>query len=205
MRFEGIIKSWDDERGFGFIEPMQGGNEIFVHAKAFSSRSGRPQINQLVSFEVELGPKGKKRAKSVEPKHAVRSQRNRRGESPTQWGTVTLFVIPAFLVLYAVISIVWRPPLMLAALYVGASVITFLAYARDKSAARRGSRRTPETTFHGLALACGWPGALLAQQFLRHKSSKVEFRTVFWGTVVMNVTGFVVLCSPLGRLTGVAL
>ncbi len=41
---------------------------------------------------------------------------------------------------------------MLAAIYVGASVITFMAYALDKSATGRGSRRTPETTLHGLAL-----------------------------------------------------
>jgi uncharacterized membrane protein YsdA (DUF1294 family)/cold shock CspA family protein len=199
MRFEGNIKSWNDARGFGFIEPTLGGEEIFVHVKGFSSRSGRPQINQRVSFEVELGPQGKKRAKNVESVRAVQSQRNRRGDSPAQWGTVTLLVIPAFFVLYVVISILWRPPLMLAAIYVGASVITFLAYALDKSAAGRGSWRTPETTLHSLALAGGWPGALLAQQLLRHKSRKVAFRSAFWGTVVVNIAGFVVLCSPLGR------
>ena len=36
MRLDGTIKSWNDERGFGFIEPTQGGPEIFVHIKAFS-------------------------------------------------------------------------------------------------------------------------------------------------------------------------
>jgi len=46
---------------------------------------------------------------------------------------------------------------------------------------------------------CGWPGALLAQQFLRHKSTKTEFRSVFCGTVVLNVAAFVVLASPMGR------
>jgi uncharacterized membrane protein YsdA (DUF1294 family) len=40
---------------------------------------------------------------------------------------------------------------------------------------------------------------LLAQQLLRHKSTKAEFRTVFWATVVLNSLGFVALCSPLGR------
>lgn len=41
--------------------------------------------------------------------------------------------------------------------------------------------------------------APLAQQLLRHKSTKVEFRSAFWGTVAVNVVAFVVLCSPLGR------
>lgn len=58
MRFEGKLKSWNDERGFGFIESTQGGQDIFVHVKAFTTRTGRPQINQVFSFEVELGPQG---------------------------------------------------------------------------------------------------------------------------------------------------
>ncbi len=53
---------------------------------------------------------------------------------------------------------------------------------------------------HTLALAGGWPGALLAQQWLRHKSAKQEFRAVFWATVVLNVAGLVLLCSPWGCL-----
>jgi len=39
----------------------------------------------------------------------------------------------------------------------------------------------------------GWPGALIAQQTLRHKSRKESFRAVFWVTVVLN-------CAVLGWL-----
>ena len=56
MRFEGTLKTWNDDRGFGFIEPTQGGQEIFVHITTFNSRTGRPQAGQRVTFEVELGP-----------------------------------------------------------------------------------------------------------------------------------------------------
>ena len=66
MRFEGTLKTWNDDRGFGFIEPAQGGQEIFVHVKAFGPRVRRPQVRQLLSFEIEPGPKGSKRAKNVE-------------------------------------------------------------------------------------------------------------------------------------------
>lgn len=88
---------------------------------------------------------------------------------------------------------------MLAVVYIGVSAVTFFVYALDKSAAERRSWRTPESTLHVLSLAGGWPGALLAQQFLRHKSSKAEFRSVFWGTVLLNVIGFVAVCSSAGR------
>jgi cold shock CspA family protein len=65
MRFEGTLKTWHDDRGFGFIEPTQGGQEIFVHIKAFPAGTGRPQVGQVLSFEVALGPNGK-RAQAVQ-------------------------------------------------------------------------------------------------------------------------------------------
>lgn len=200
MRFEGTIKSWNDERGFGFIESTQGGDPVFVHVKALAPHAGRPQINQRVSFEIELGPQGKKRARNVEPARTARPSRlvRRSKEAPAQWGTATRFAIPAFLLLYAVVAVLWKPPIWMAAFYVSVSIITFLTYAIDKSAAQSGGWRTSESTLHTLAIAGGWPGALLAQQVLRHKSAKAEFRAVFWVTVVVNVAAFVLWCSPAG-------
>ncbi|HPW85528.1 MAG TPA: DUF1294 domain-containing protein [Rhodoferax sp.] len=91
--------------------------------------------------------------------------------------------------------------MLVAIWYATASVITFLVYAIDKSAARQRTWRTPERTLHLLALAGGWPGALLAQQLLRHKTAKLPFRITFWITVVLNVAGFLWVCSPAGRAT----
>jgi uncharacterized membrane protein YsdA (DUF1294 family)/cold shock CspA family protein len=199
MRFEGKLKSWNDERGFGFIESTQGGQEIFVHVKAFKTRAGRPQINQVFTFEIELGPQGKKRAKNVEIMRAAPTRPSTRRGSPAQRGTATLFALPLFLIVFVIVSVLWRPPVWLAGVYLVVSAIAFVAYAADKSAARRQTWRTPESTLHFLALAGGWPGALLAQQLLRHKSTKADFRSVFWATVVLNAVGFVALCSPLGR------
>lgn len=73
-------------------------------------------------------------------------------------------------------------------IYLAASLVTFVVYALDKSAAKAGKRRTPEKTLHILALIGGWPGAWFAQQKLRHKTQKQPFRIIFWLTVVLNVT-----------------
>ena len=73
-----------------------------------------------------------------------------------------------------------------------------MAYALDKSAAQQGAWRTRESTLHLLALCGGWPGALVAQQTLRHKSSKAEFRMVFWATVLLNMAALGFLVSPYG-------
>lgn len=196
MRFTGTLKSWTDDRGFGFIEADQGGQEVFVHIKAFPARAGRPQLNQRVSFEIELNREGKKRARNVELVRAAQPRATRRRDNPAQWGTASLFAIPAFIVVYLAVAIVWRVPGWCAGLYLGASVICFAAYAADKSAAKAGRWRVAESTLLLLGLAGGWPGAIVGQQMLRHKSNKASFRSAFWGTVVLNVMAFVALNSP---------
>ncbi len=198
MRFEGTLTSWNDERGFGRIESSQGGEPIFVHVSAWPKDGGRPAVDQQVTFEVELGPKGK-RARSVQLVRAQRTPVRRQREGSAQWGTASLFAIPAFLLVYTILAFLWKLPFWVAGLYAVASVVAFFLYAIDKSAAESGAWRTPESTLHILALAGGWPGALVAQQVLRHKSSKAEFRQVFWGTVLLNIGGLVALASPLGR------
>ena len=195
MRFEGTLTSWNDDRGFGRIESTQGGEPIFVHVSAWPRGGNRPQLNQAVTFEVELGPKGK-RARNVQLSQTRRPARQAERSGRAQWGTTTLFAIPAFLIVYVVVAAVWKLPVWVAGVYLVLSAATFITYAADKSAAANRSWRTPESTLHGLALAGGWPGAILAQQLLRHKSTKHEFRRVFWSTVVLNVVGLVVLASP---------
>uniref|UniRef100_Q0HSN8 Cold-shock DNA-binding domain protein n=1 Tax=Shewanella sp. (strain MR-7) TaxID=60481 RepID=Q0HSN8_SHESR len=78
-------------------------------------------------------------------------------------------------------------PIAIVGLYLLLSLCTFIAYAFDKSAARKGRWRTKESTLHLMSLLGGWPGALFAQQLLRHKSVKAAFRQLFWLTVVTNL------------------
>ncbi|HET9821026.1 MAG TPA: cold shock and DUF1294 domain-containing protein [Burkholderiaceae bacterium] len=194
MRFAGRLKSWNDDRGFGFIEPDQGGDELFVHIKAFPSGTGRPVAGQRLTFEVEPARHGRKRAMRVQYPTAPRaapSTRAPRPESPAPWTLPRLVVLPLFAVLYVYVALRWgfKPPALL--VYAAGSLATFLLYAFDKSAAVAGRWRTPESTLHALALLGGWPGALLAQQLLRHKTAKPAFVAAFWATVAVNVALFV--------------
>ncbi|MDP0561987.1 MAG: DUF1294 domain-containing protein [Candidatus Endonucleobacter sp. (ex Gigantidas childressi)] len=79
-----------------------------------------------------------------------------------------------------------------------ASLLTFLIYAIDKSAAKRGGWRIKESTLHVLSLIGGWPGAAIAQQKLRHKSKKDSFCIIFWVTVAINIGIFTWLHTPNG-------
>ncbi|WP_239026961.1 DUF1294 domain-containing protein [Geomonas oryzisoli] len=77
-------------------------------------------------------------------------------------------------------------PVPLLCAYLLTSLAAFLLYAFDKSAAVRGARRISERTLHLAGLCGGWPGALLAQRALHHKSQKRSFQLVFRFTVLVN-------------------
>ena len=80
-------------------------------------------------------------------------------------------------------------PLIVVGLYIVMSFIAYIAYAIDKSAAQNGRWRTQERNLHIFSLIGGWPGAFLAQTKLRHKSSKEEFKSIYWVTVFLNLGG----------------
>lgn len=65
MRTHGTLIKWNDERGFGFIAPAQGGDELFVHISEFNRRGVRPALNELVSFEIRTKSDGKREAVRV--------------------------------------------------------------------------------------------------------------------------------------------
>jgi uncharacterized membrane protein YsdA (DUF1294 family) len=154
-------------------------------------------MGQHLSFEVEPNREVKKRAKNVEPARTPTRTARRTHDAPAKWSTASIVAIPLFIGVYAVVSVIWGVPVWFAAAYVIGSIFCLLAYATDKSAATAGRWRVSEGTLHLLGLACGWPGAILAQQLLRHKSSKAEFRAVFWASVGINVFAFVAINSPL--------
>jgi uncharacterized membrane protein YsdA (DUF1294 family) len=105
----------------------------------------------------------------------------------------------AFLVIVALAVLSGRLPRLIGLVYAALSLITFVVYAFDKSAASSGAWRTPESTLHLMGIAGGWPSALIAQQALRHKSKKVSFRAVLWATVLINGGVFVWLLTDQGR------
>ena len=110
------------------------------------------------------------------------------------------FFLLIFAALFAGAVYLWHMPPAVAAVYVVGSVITFAMYALDKAAAKAGRWRTSEATLLLCGLACGWPGAIVAQKLMRHKSHKPSFRSRFLVTVALNIAVFVYLFSPVSPL-----
>ena len=195
MRSAGRITEWNDDKGYGFVTPHEGGARAFVHVKAFQAGSRRPVEGDLISYEAAKDAAGRTKAASVRfAGQRIEAPRQRAPRSPAPLrhiprrllGTLVLFAIAAAAIMK------WVPVVVFLAYWL-ISFVSFLVYWRDKDAAGAKEGRVPENTLHLLDLLGGWPGALIAQQQFRHKTVKTSFQATFWITVMLNVAVVVFL------------
>lgn len=81
----------------------------------------------------------------------------------------------------------------------GINLVTFAMFAWDKRSAIKGDWRIPEKTLLMLALAGGTPGAIIAQQRLRHKTRKQPFRAQLILIAGLHVVLVAALAIPFTR------
>ena len=206
-KVQGTLTNWNDDRGYGFIKPDGGGQDIFVNIKAFGRVPERPTNGAKLSFEVELGAEGKKRATRVEYIRSAgaigqRTQPAKRSRRPASaastgasWPVLALVSFAIFAVLYAWATFRWGVHYYVLLGYLALSGWTYVMYMHDKTAAELGEWRVSEGGLHLLGLLGGWPGANLAQHFLRHKSKKTSFRVKHWVMVCLNLGVFAFMAS----------
>lgn len=194
MKYKGTVVQWNHQKGFGFIQPQHGGDNVFFHISALSDRQSRPRMNEHVYYELSTDHQGKKSAKSVMFVKA---------HSGLDKYTAPMSKAQGFSVLFLALVAGWvwlaRCPYWVLIGYVCLSIVTFAVYAHDKRAASKDAWRTKEASLHLLSLAGGWPGALWAQKILRHKSQKQPFKAILWLTILTNISIFMLVFTPLGQ------
>jgi cold shock CspA family protein len=65
MRQRGRLTEWNDDRGFGFITPLDGEVRVFAHVSAFPRDKRRPIAMDLVTYAVDRDDQGRPRATDV--------------------------------------------------------------------------------------------------------------------------------------------
>jgi len=61
-KYRGILTTWKDDRGFGFIKPDAGTREVFLHISALKEAGRRPRVGDAIYYELTTGADGKVRA-----------------------------------------------------------------------------------------------------------------------------------------------
>jgi cold shock CspA family protein len=101
----GTLRSWNDDRGFGFIAPTHGGPEIFVHVSAFPRDGSRPTVGEKLTYELGRGKNGAPQAVKAhrqavglrhEPPGARRSSANQRSRWPSLIALLIVVALGAY-------------------------------------------------------------------------------------------------------------
>ena len=160
-RHKGTLTQWNEARGFGFIEPAEGGDRVFCHARAFRDRDARPANGIRVTYALGRDDRGRFRAEDVWLSLTTRTAPKLAAASRSRIA-LALSVSGLFLLALVIVTSMGKLTLLAVPWYLALSTITFFAYGLDKTAARQDRRRTPERVLQSLALAGGWPGAWIA-------------------------------------------
>jgi uncharacterized membrane protein YsdA (DUF1294 family)/cold shock CspA family protein len=184
----GTVTAWNDEKGFGFITSKSGGKKIFLHINEFSREHKRPIQGLSVKFNRKIDHKGRNFAGNVCPLKG-----HKKIDKANSQLLFSFIISTTFFVIIGILVAINKLPIIIIGAYLILSLVAFGMYKKDKSSAKWDEWRTPESTLHLISLIGGWPGALIAQNKLRHKSKKFSFKIVYWVTVIIN-------CSILGWL-----
>jgi uncharacterized membrane protein YsdA (DUF1294 family)/cold shock CspA family protein len=207
MKLQGKVLNWNDDKGYGFVEPNGGGERAFVHVKAFNPRTRRPVNGDFIIYELVYDNNDRYKAENIKFSTDVKTSnkkttlphtiRNIKHKTKKESG-LGMFAICIFCIGLVVSTLFEKLPAIIVGVYLLFSCITFMAYAIDKSAAKNGRWRTSESTLHFLSFIGGWPGAYWAQRILRHKSSKQTFKRVFGISILLNLVGLIWLHTEKG-------
>jgi uncharacterized membrane protein YsdA (DUF1294 family)/cold shock CspA family protein len=190
----GQLTTWKDERGFGFIQSVNGNQEIFLHISELKDSTRRPQVGDTIYYYAIV--KDKKIRACNAFILGARNKPNLSSAFLNRANNVSNYPFPilevlllSILPLIGSLHFVWitTNPIPLI-LYPVMSLLTFALYAIDKSCAKSGDWRISERILHLCEFAGGWLGGFIAQRRLCHKNIKTSYQVVFWAIVTLHIT-----------------
>lgn len=201
MRNQGRLKSWNDKKGFGFIANPSGGADTFIHISAFKKRNVRPVINQTIIFTPSKDKQGRPQASLAEIKDFNNSISVNSTSVNFAIGFKAKLLIAGsagFMMIVLALVLLKKLPMFVLYFYSILSIVSIAFYKNDKFAAQQGHWRTTEKFLQLLSLIGGWPGAIVMQQLLKHKSKKISFRLKHFVMVAINLLGFYWMLTEQG-------
>ena len=210
--YQGIIKTWKQDKGFGFIQSAASEKDIFIHIRDLKHVGYEPKMGESIDFKLMSDKAGKIRAydayisgQEIVHKTVKRPVYAKSAGKPKKKLGVLFILIALIPFVFSVLLIKEQRIVAPLFAYLIMSLVTFLAYAIDKTKAHKNQWRTQESTLHLLELVGGWPGALISQKVIRHKNKKFSFQVVFWFIVVLHLAIWIDYLFFKGALVGIFL
>lgn len=182
VRKKGILTTWNDGKGYGFITPVGEKKEIFIHISEFQ---GHPLLNDRISFTLSKDKNGRDCAINAIKFDTAKITFQIKKTNHISIFSILIITIFYFILFYLIHDKKIATYTIL--YYLLMSVFTFYIYSKDKDFSQDGNWRISEQTLHLLSMMGGWLGALIAQDKLNHKSSKTNFRILFFITIILNI------------------
>ncbi len=199
---QGILATWKDDKGFGFIRPKNGGEDIFLHISELKDATRRPQEGDTIYYYVTTQD-GKTRACNAfiagarrKPNASTSNISSNQGSGAyvLQRNPFPILEVSLLSIFPTVSSIILLTatanPLPLV-LYPVMSIAAFYVYANDKRRAKTNQRRIAEKTLHAYEILGGWIGGFAAQRCFRHKNKKKSYQLAFWIIVVAHYIAWI--------------
>lgn len=185
-KLHGTLVKWNDSRGFGFIQPDVPGPDVFAHISCFDKKVRRPNEGDPMLYTLsESGDR---------PQASYARVAHTTVPTPERIAMATAAVGCMVLLLYVTGLASFSLPFVG---YLFMSLLTFAVYWADKRRAELGQWRITETALHVLEMLGGWPGGVLAQIALRHKTRKLDYQIIFWTIAAVHVFAWCVLLFPM--------
>ena len=107
MTHQGRLTEWNDERGFGFVTPLDGGPIAFFQISGFPRLLRRPKLNDLLVYSIEHDQRGRPRASDISFLRHAQSNRKTSGG----WQLVPVIIVSVFSVVLSAAVLLGSIPL----------------------------------------------------------------------------------------------
>jgi uncharacterized membrane protein YsdA (DUF1294 family)/cold shock CspA family protein len=194
MRYQGKIIKWHDDKGYGFVRATSDSKDVYLHISDIRRLNKRPEINELVSYELMKDDIGRFRATNVAYQTSSTSVKSI--DKPTKLNSAFLIFILIFFTLVIERTLKGFLPVTFTLILISSNLLLFLYYYQDKTSAVKKTWRTQESTLHWLSLIGGWPSAYLAQKLFNHKHKKQSFVVTYRLTALINCIAVMLYSLP---------
>jgi len=104
---KGVLKTWKEDRGFGFIKPDDGGKDIFIHISALKGVSRRPITGDVIYYQIAKDNRGKYKAVNAQIEGiSIEEDKSRDTSSSKKW---TIAIVVGLLIIIAIAVFIYKP------------------------------------------------------------------------------------------------